>query len=222
MVFWQSMLWAVVMVAVGTSEREGFLFSAALTSCYSDQLPFRSLCDFQFISIFIRIGQFYRGKERQMEFPERVYTKSEVKKAKALLDKGYKHKLMIEGNQDFKDKVKDALKLVKTADYYDFLRTYIRRIVEIDGLSQLREAEAAIWANMYAIADSVEAAGFFIQKAQQMKDYLEGKLYYETGEIRAVNKRIEFMETLKEKSTDEAIKRRCEKLLKAWTETIYP
>ena len=157
-----------------------------------------------------------------MGFPERVYTKNEVQKARTLIDKGHKHNLKVKGSQGFKNKIKKALELIKTANYYDFLRTYIRQIVEIDGLSQLREAEASIWANKYAVVDPVEAAGFFIQKAQQMKDYIEGKLYYETGEIRAVNKRIEFMEALKKRSTDQTIKKRCEKLLKAWTETIYP
>jgi hypothetical protein len=156
-----------------------------------------------------------------MEFPERVYTKDEVKKARALIEKGHKHHLTVKGSRDFKHKVKDALELIKAADYYDFFRTYIQKIVEIDGLSQLREAEVSIWANEYVVADPVEAAGFLVQKAQQMKDYLEGRLYYETGEIRAVNKRIEFLEVLKERSKDQAIKKRCEESLRAWTETTY-
>ena len=154
-----------------------------------------------------------------MEFPERVYTEDEVEKARALIEKGHKHHLTVEGSQDFKNKVKNALELIKIADYYDFFRTYIQKIVEIDGLSQLREAEVSIWANEYVVADPVEAAGFLIQKAQQMKDYLEGRLYYETGEIRAVNKRIEFLEALKERSRDQALRKRCEEILKAWTET---
>jgi len=157
-----------------------------------------------------------------MEFPERVYTRSEVRKARAFIEKGHKHNLVVKGSQGFRDKVDGALKLIKLANYYDFLRTYIRQIVEIGGLSQLREAEAAIWANQYAVAEPVEAAGFFVQKAQQMKDYIEGKLYYETGEIRAVNKRIEFLETLQASSADQTLKRKCERLLEAWTETLYP
>jgi len=55
-----------------------------------------------------------------------------------------------------------------------------------------------------------------------MKDYTEGRLYYDTGEIRAVNKRIEFLKALKERSKDPALKKRCEGILKAWTETTYP
>ena len=157
-----------------------------------------------------------------MEFPERVYTKDEVQKARALIEKGHKHHLTVKGSQDFKNKVKKTLELIKTANYHDFFRTYIKQIVEIDGLSQLREAEVAIWANKYTVADQVEAAGFFIQKAQQMKDYIEGRLYYDKGEIRAINKRIEFLEALKERSTDQALRKRCEEILKAWTETTYP
>ncbi|MDI6847018.1 MAG: hypothetical protein QMD23_02665 [Candidatus Bathyarchaeia archaeon] len=60
--------------------------------------------------------------------------------------------------------MKQALKLVKTAGYYNFLRTYLRSIVEIDGLTQLREADAAIWANKYAMENPVDAASLFIQK----------------------------------------------------------
>ena len=157
-----------------------------------------------------------------MGFPERVYTRDEVETARTLIEQGHKHRLIVKGSQDFENKVEKALELIKTANYHDFLRTYIRQIVEIDGLSQLREAEVSIWANKYAVADPVEAAGFFIQKAQQMKDYIEGKLYYDRGETRAVNKRIDFLETLKVRSTDQALRKRCEKSLEAWTETTYP
>jgi len=157
-----------------------------------------------------------------MKFPARVYTEDEVQKAKSLIEKGHKHQLRVKGSRDFKSKAEKALELIKLADHYDFLRTYIRDIVEIDGLSQLRESEVAIWLNKYSATDPIEAAGFVIQKAQQMKDYIEGKLYYDKGEIRAVNKRIEFLETLKERSTDQALKKRCEEVLKAWTETTYP
>lgn len=157
-----------------------------------------------------------------MKFPERVYTEDEVQRARTLIEQGYKHQLRVTGSRDFKSKVEKALELIKIANYYDFLRTYIREIVEIDGLSQLRESEVAIWVNKYSVADPVEAAGFLIQKTQQMKDYTEGRLYYDTGEIRAVNKRIEFLKALKERSTDQALKKRCEEILKAWTETTYP
>jgi hypothetical protein len=157
-----------------------------------------------------------------MKFPERVYTKDEVKKARELIENGYKHDLKAEGSPEFVAKVEEALKLIKTAGYYEFLRTYIRVIREIEGLSQLREQEVAIWFNVKALDDPVEDAGFIIQKAQQMKDFIEGRLYYETGEIRAVNKRMEFLEALRDKTDEPAIKSRCEQQLKRWKEQPFP
>jgi len=157
-----------------------------------------------------------------MRFPKRVYTIKEVKRARELIAKGYRHRLKVVGSPDFKSKAKEALKLIRTAKYHDFLRTYIRQIREIDGLSQLREAEATIWANKYAVADPIEAAGFIIQKTQQMKDFIEGKLYYDKGEIKAVEKRKEFLETLKDKSKNQAVKKKCEENLKRWAEITFP
>ena len=75
--------------------------------------------------------------------------------------------------EEFKNKVKEALDLIKKADYYSFLISYIKKIVDVNGFSQLREAEVAIWVNKYAVADPVDAASFFIQKAYQMKEYIE-------------------------------------------------
>ncbi|PVX25076.1 MAG: hypothetical protein CW691_05675, partial [Candidatus Bathyarchaeum sp.] len=157
-----------------------------------------------------------------MDFPERVYTKEEVKQAKELIENGYKHDLNVKGSPDFTAKVQQALKLIKTAGYYDFLRTYIRVIREIEGLSQLREEEAAIWFNVKALDDPIDDAGFIIQKTQQMRDFIEGRLYYETAEIRAVNKRLEFVEALKNKTDDADIKKRCEENIKRWNEQPFP
>ena len=157
-----------------------------------------------------------------MDFPERVYTKEEVKKARTLIQKGYKHDLKAKGSPEFVAKVEEALKLIRTAGYYEFLRTYIRVIREIEGLSQLREQEAAIWFHVKALDDPVDDAGFMIQKTQQMKDFIEGRLYYETAEIRAVNKRIEFLEALRDKTDDPAIKSKCEEQLKRWKEQPFP
>jgi len=155
-----------------------------------------------------------------LSFPRRIYTIEEVKKAKELIDKGYKHRLRVKGSLSFKQKVKQSLALVKTAGYYDFLRTYIRNITEIDGLTQLREADAAIWANLYAVEDLVDAASLFIQKANNMKEYLEGKPYYGgTAEKRSVEKRIEFLKALKSKSKKKEIKEQCERLLELWSES---
>jgi len=157
------------------------------------------------------------------KFPERVYTVEEVKKAREFIEKGYKHQLSIEGSHDFKEKAKKALELIKIAGYYDFLRTYIRKIKEIDGLTQLREAEAAIWANSYAVGDPVEASSLFIQKAYVMKEFLEGKLYYGgEAELRSIHKRLEFLEALKERASQKDIKKRCVELLKSWNEIFLP
>ena len=155
-----------------------------------------------------------------MSFPKRVYTAKEVKKARELVDKGYKHLLTAEGEPNFKQKIDEILGLVKTAEYYEFLRTYVRQIIEIDGLTQLRETEAAIWANKFAVENTVDAASLFIQKAHQMKEYLEGELYYGgSAEKRSIEKRIEFLEVLENKSADKEVKEECKRLLKMWEES---
>ena len=157
-----------------------------------------------------------------MKFPERVYTKEEVEMARKAIESGHIHRLRIKGSKEFKQKVRTALKLIKTTKQYNFLRTYIREIKEINGLTQLREAEAAIWANKYAVKDPVDAASLFIQKAYQMKEYIEGKLYYGgEAEHRMTQKRIEFLEKLKKKTRKKEIRERCEEILKAWEESIY-
>jgi len=157
-----------------------------------------------------------------MKFPERVYTRDEVEKARKAIEAGHIHRLKITGSKEFKQKVREALKHIKTTKQYKFLRTYIREIKEIDGLTQLREAEAAIWANKYAVKDPIDAASLFIQKAHQMKNYIEGKLYYGgEAEHSATQKRIEFLEKLKNKTRKKEIKKRCEEILKAWEESMY-
>jgi len=155
-----------------------------------------------------------------MEFPEKVYTETEHKKAKKLIDRGYKHDLFVEGETDFKQKVTRILTLIKTAGYYDFFRTYIRQIKEIDGLTQLRETEVAIWANKFAVENLVDAASLFIQKAYHMKQYINGELYYGgSSEKKTVEKRIEFLETLKSKTDDQKTIDECDKLLQLWAES---
>jgi len=152
-------------------------------------------------------------------FPERVFTQGEVDKARELIQKGFRHTLKIEGSPQFKEKMQKVIELIKIADYYDFLRTYIRQIIEIEGFSQLHETDAAMWANMSMLADPVDAASYIVQKAQQMKDYLEGNLYYGTGETTAIEKRLEFIRALKNKTKSQGIQKRCENLLKKWAET---
>ncbi len=155
-----------------------------------------------------------------MKFPERVYTTREVKKAKKLIDEGYKHDLTAEGTESFEKNVNRILELVQVAGYYEFLRTYIRKIIEIDGLTQLRETEAAIWASKFAVENPVDAASLFVQKAYHMKQYLDGELYYGgTSEKLTVQKRIEFLEALKTKTDDKAVRAECERLLQMWAES---
>lgn len=155
-----------------------------------------------------------------MGFPERVYTQEEVKKAKELVDNGYKHSLRTNGSSAFKGKVKRALELVRTAGYYDFLRTYIRSITEIDGLTQLHETDVVIWANKHAVENPVDAASLFIQKASSMREYLEGKLYYgSAAEKRSVDKRIEFLTVLKTKTDEKEVREECERLLQLWSDS---
>ena len=155
-----------------------------------------------------------------MKFPQRVYTVEEVKTAKELIEQGYKHNLTIEGSEEFKTKVILILEHIKTAGYTDFLTAYIGKVIEIDGITQLRETEAAIWANKFAVENAVDAASLFIQKAYHMKEYLDGELYYGgTAEKRSVAKRMEFLRVLKEKSNDSSIKEECEQLLQMWKES---
>ena len=155
-----------------------------------------------------------------MSFPDRVYTTEEVKNAKTLVDQGHKHNLIVEGTPEFRKQVNKALELIKTAEYYDFLQSYIRKIMEIDGITQLRETEVAIWANKFAVENPVDAASLFIQKAYHMKEYIEGELYYGgNAEKRSVAKRIEFLQTLKTKTEDKEIKEECERLLEMWKDS---
>ncbi len=157
-----------------------------------------------------------------MDFPERIYTSEEVVKARMLIHKGYRHRLRIEGSPDFRDRTRKALRLIKSAGYSDFLRKYIRSIVEIDGLTQLREADATIWANKYAVQNPVDAASLFVQKAYHMKEYLEARLHFGgAAETRSVRKRIEFLEALKSRSNKRDIVEDCEKLLKSWNESVF-
>ena len=157
-----------------------------------------------------------------MKFPKRVFTQEEVEAARRLIDGGNKHRLRVKGSPQFKEKVNEALKLIKTAKYYNFLRTYIRSIIEVNGFSQLREADASIWANTYTVVDSVEAASYFIQKAEQMKNYIEGKSYFGgVEEAMTTEKRIEFLEELKKRSGDKVIKQRCEEALNLWAASKF-
>lgn len=155
-----------------------------------------------------------------MSFPEKVFTGKELKAARTLVEQGYKHQLTVEGKPDFTRKVKEALEYIKTAGYYEYLQTYIRNITEIDGMTQLRQTEVAIWANKFAVDNPVDAASLFIQKAFSMEEYLMGKLYYGgAAEKRSICKRITFLQTLQEKSIDASVKDECKRLLDLWNDS---
>jgi hypothetical protein len=155
-------------------------------------------------------------------FPKRIYTQSEVLEAKNLIDGGYKHRLRTIGSKDFKMKARKALKLIKTAGYYNFIRTYIRTIREINGLSQLREAEAAAWANLYAVENPVDGACFIVQKAWQMKNYIEGKIYYgHIGETLAAQEQVRFLKKLSKQTRNAKVKEDCFKRLKILEDSVF-
>jgi len=155
-------------------------------------------------------------------FPERVYTRDEVRRARDLIERGHRHELQVSGSREFTKKTQEALKLIKEAGYYDFLRTYIREIREINGLSQLRECDSAIWANIYAVQNPVDAARFFVQKAWQMKNYIEGKMYYgHQGETFIANKAIEFLKDLEKASVSDEVKKKCRERIKLREENAF-
>ncbi|MBS7606643.1 hypothetical protein KEJ14_02225 [Candidatus Bathyarchaeota archaeon] len=139
------------------------------------------------------------------------------------INKSRSLRLRVIGSHDFKTNVRKALKLIKAAGYYDYLRRYIHCIKEIEGLTQLRVSEATIWANKYAVEDPVDAAGRFIQEACYMQMQLENQ---QSGshegimELRSFEKRIEFLKKLKEKSRRREIKDACDKLIKMWHENL--
>jgi hypothetical protein len=87
-------------------------------------------------------------------------------------------------------------------------------------MTQLRQSEVSIWANKFAVDNPIDAASLFIQKAFSMQEYLAGKLYYGgAAEKRSIEKRIEFLQALKDKTTDSSVKEECERLLGLWNDS---
>ena len=77
-----------------------------------------------------------------------------------------------------------------------------------------------IWANKFAIENPVDGASLLVQKAYSMKEYIDGQIYYGgMAEKRSIAKRLDFLESLKNKSEDESVKTECERLLKMWEES---
>lgn len=129
--------------------------------------------------------------------------------------------MRVEGSPDFRARVREALKFVRVAGYYDFLRTYIKCIREVDGLTQLRVSEATIWANKYAVENPVDAASRFIHEAYYMQMYLEGRQMHEGMlEYQSFEKRIEFLRRLMERSRSQEVRRECERLIRMWEESL--
>jgi len=139
-------------------------------------------------------------------------------RARKSIEEGHMHRLRVIGQSTFKNKVKETLSLIKKVKYYTILRTYIRKICEIEGLSQLRETEATIWLNNYVLNNPIESARFIIQKTYQMKAYLDGERYYLKGELPAINASITFLQKLEEKLINKKMKAQCHETIKQWTE----
>jgi hypothetical protein len=139
-------------------------------------------------------------------------------RARKSIEEGHIHRLRIIGQSTFKNKVKETLSLIKKVKYYTILRTYIRKICEIEGLSQLRETEATIWLNNHVLNNPIESARFIIQKTYQMKAYLDGERYYLKGELPAINASITFLQKLEEKLINKKMKAQCHQAIKQWTE----
>jgi len=156
-----------------------------------------------------------------LSFPDKLYTEEQIRIARDLIAKGYKQNLKIEGSEEFVEKVKESLKLVEIAGYMDFVRSYIRRIVEKGGFSQLRESELTIWANKYTVSDPVEAASLWVQKAEQTRMYIEMMIHVGgEAEAKTTEKRIQFLRDLRDKVKDPKLKKRCEEKLKKWAESV--
>jgi hypothetical protein len=53
-----------------------------------------------------------------------------------------------------------------------------------------------------------------------MQEYLAGKLYYGgAAEKRSIAKRIEFVQALRDKTTDASVKEECNRLLGLWNDS---
>ena len=160
-----------------------------------------------------------KGKTNNVNgFPRRIYTLDEFQKARKSVDEGHKHTLTVKGSESFKKKLETILSLIRKADCYNFLRTYIRSVSEVEGISQLREAEATIWINDYVINNPIEGARFIIQKAYQMRAYLKGEQYYIKGEKPAIDASIAFLKKLLDRLRSDYMKDLCEESIRQWTE----
>ena len=153
-----------------------------------------------------------------VNFPRRIYTLDEFDAARKAIALGKKHHLRVRGSSEFKRKVEEILVLIKVAGYSDLLRKHIRCISEVEGVSQLREADSAIWLNLYVVKEPFEGARFVIHKAEQMMYNLEGKLNYIDTELQSVKQSVEFLERLENNLKDSNLKEKCKEVLSRWKE----
>jgi len=159
-----------------------------------------------------------------MAFPEKLITEEEIRKARELIEAGYRHDIRVEGSEDFVRAVEEALELVREAGetYWDMVRAYIRSIVEIEGFSQLRPDEACLWVSPETVENPVLAASFIVQKAFQMRNYIEGRPFYgHKCEMETTRARYDFVRALREKAKDERIRRLCDKVLFELEASLY-
>jgi len=156
------------------------------------------------------------------EFPEKLITEEDIRKALELIKAGYRHEITVEGSADFVEAVREALGLVDLAGYGDLVRAYIRAVVQVEGFSQLRPEEAMVWLSTEAVKNPVLAASFLVQKAVQMKNYLEGRPFYgHACEMETAKVRYKFIRTLKERCQDERVKKLCEDVLAELEASLY-
>ena len=152
-----------------------------------------------------------------MSFPERIYTQDELEKARVAVESGYRHDIRVIGNPQFNNKVSPIMELIRLSGYQELLRTFIREIRQIEGVSQLRETEASIWLNQKTLENPIEGARFIMQKAFQMESYIKGEAWYIMGELPAVRRSIDFLRELRNRLKDTELRAKCSQVLDEWT-----
>jgi len=156
------------------------------------------------------------------EFPERLLTEEEIRRALELIRAGYRHEIAISGSEEFVRAVREALGLVDLAGYGDLVRAYIRAIVQVEGFSQLRHEEATLWLSTEAVRNPVLTASFIVQKAVQMRNYLEGRPFYgHRCEFETARVRYEFVRKLREKCQDQRVRELCDEVLAELEASLY-
>ena len=160
---------------------------------------------------------FTMTKSPLTSFPKRIYTLEEVAQARRAIAAGYQHSLTVNGDSEFRELVSKIFQFIDLAGYTVLLRSYVREIRQIQGVSQLRETDASIWLNRTVANDAIEAARFVVQKTLQMQAYIEGRPWYILGELPAVRGSVEFLKKLREHLVNPETRARCDKAIDEWT-----